>query len=132
MKLRTALLSILLGGSALSIPVLVVGAAGASSSGCTPTQSAEFGTLGQLVLSDVAAGKTLAQIESDVAQALFGNTTVTNQIVAIVNNLLQLLLNAVEGPTPTPGLTIPAPTVAVMKSMVVSLQAQMATFAPKN
>ena len=66
-QLRTALASLLLGTTALSIPVAI--AASTLTQACTPAQSAEFGTIGQLVLSDVAAGKTLVQIETDVAVA---------------------------------------------------------------
>jgi hypothetical protein len=124
MKLRTALLSLFLGSSALAIPVTI----GVESSSCTPAQSAEFGTIGQLVLSDVAAGKTLAQIEADVADALFGNTVVTNQVVAIVNNLLQLLLAAAATPSSAPDagpvIVVPQSAVIVMQQMVQTIQLQ--------
>jgi hypothetical protein len=133
-SVRSVLLGLLVGSSALSIPVAI----GAATEGCTPAQSAQIGTLGQLVLSDVEAGKTLPQIETDVAEALFGVSTITPAVVAIANNILQLLLNLAETPPATnspaapANLTVSPAALAAMKSMVVELQRQMTANAPKG
>lgn len=58
---------------------------------CTPAQQAVFSTVEQKVLDDVVAGKTLTQIETDVATLLVG--TPGTDVVLIVNEALTLLVD---------------------------------------
>jgi hypothetical protein len=133
MKLQAVLVRLFLGQAALTIPVGL----GLGGEACTPAQSAQVGTLGELVLTDVAQGKTLPQIETDVAVALFGNPAVTTQVVAIVDNLLELLVNVAEAPvtanspTAPANLTIPPASLAAMRAMIATVRTQMATNAPR-
>jgi hypothetical protein len=61
------------------------------SGGCTPAQQAQITKIEQIVLADILAGKTRAQIEADVGQALAGQAGA--DIAAIVDEVLMLLVD---------------------------------------
>ena len=65
---------------------------GAAVTGCTPAQQAEADTIEQLVLHDLAAGKSDPQIEADIASSLAGQ--VGTDAVVILNDVLTFLLDA--------------------------------------
>jgi uncharacterized protein YcfL len=58
-------------------------------SGCTPAQQAEATQIENTVLADLAAGKTLEQIEADVSKLVAGQAGA--DVVVIVNDALTLL-----------------------------------------
>ena len=65
---------------------------GVSTAGCTPVQQAAFTQIDNIVLADLKAGKTLPQIEDDVAAIVLpGNASA--DIVTIVNAAIAMLLN---------------------------------------
>jgi hypothetical protein len=63
-------------------------------SGCTPAQQAQAVNVTGVVLSDLLAGKDLPTIEADVTRALAGAGVVVTDIAAIVEDALNLLLDA--------------------------------------
>jgi hypothetical protein len=60
--------------------------------GCTPAQQAVLGQVEQIILDDLAMGKTLTAIEADVARVFAGQTGV--DIVLIVDEAIVLLIDA--------------------------------------
>jgi hypothetical protein len=60
--------------------------------GCTPAQQAYFGQIGQIVLDDLALGKTRAQIEQDIGRALAGQVGV--DVAIILDDVLTVLIDA--------------------------------------
>lgn len=65
---------------------------GVATQGCSPAIQAEAKSIEQLVLTDLAAGKTDVQIEADIANLLVGQVGV--DAVVLLNDALQLLIDA--------------------------------------
>jgi hypothetical protein len=67
----------------------------ASGSACTPAQNAELSQIENKIAVDIQAGKTLEQIETDVALIVNPNNPLVDAIVImLVNDALQLLVDA--------------------------------------
>jgi hypothetical protein len=71
--------------------VVFVIAALASTNTCTPAQQAVETKVEQTILADLAAGKNLAQIETDVATLLAGQPGA--DAVIVVNDVLAMLID---------------------------------------
>jgi hypothetical protein len=72
---------------------VVLATAGAGA--CTPAQSAELTQIENRVAADLQAGKTLEQIETDVAIIVNPkNPLIDTLVVILVNDALQILVDA--------------------------------------
>jgi hypothetical protein len=86
--------------------------------GChlTPAQQAEETQIENTILADLAAGKTLQQIEADVGKIVAGQPGV--DVVVIVNDALQLLIDL--GVIPTNELPQAKSMIAVLHTSILS------------
>jgi hypothetical protein len=71
--------------------VLALAVLGASQQACSPAQMAEADKVEQTVLADIVAGKTLPQIESDVATLVAGQPGA--DVVVLVDDALTFLVD---------------------------------------
>lgn len=108
-KLVSAVLSVALSTG-------TIGTVASSVTACTPAQQAEWTKVESTVLADLKAGKTLTQIEDDVAAIVLPGMP-SADIVAIVNAAITTLLNY---------LAIPATNVVAAKGMLTELAAKQA------
>jgi hypothetical protein len=74
------------------IASMSLGAIGAVAINCTPAQQAETQQIENVVLADLKAGKTLPQIEDDVAAIVLPGQAGAD-IVTIVNDAISLLVD---------------------------------------
>jgi len=81
-----------LGGLVIAFGLVFGGAAIAGDVGCTPAQQAMFSKVEQVVLDDLAAGKTRAQIEVDVGNALAGQPGA--DVAIVLEDVLTFLIDA--------------------------------------
>lgn len=108
-----------------SMNIVTIGGATVTMTGCTPAQQAVLIQIENVVLADLAANKTLEQIETDVAAIVLpGNAGA--DIVAIVNDAIQFLIDTGVIAKLVAAKSMPAQALDQTKAMLTTLAAKHA------